>query len=87
MYFTPIIHVRNSEFEPVIACWVCCKCNRSYLGTLSANLTKWSNTLKQFVGNLPTNCLSGFDHFVKLALKGLNNYSGFGLAFMSILVS
>ena len=26
---------------------------------------------KQFVGNLPTNCLSVFDHFLKLALKGL----------------
>ena len=25
----------------------------------------------QFVGNLPTNCLSVFDHFVILALKGL----------------
>ena len=30
---------------------------------LSANPTKWANTLKQFVGNLPTNCLSVFDHF------------------------
>ena len=39
---------------------------------LSANPTKWSNTLKQFVGKLPTNCLSVFDHFVKLALKGLS---------------
>ena len=28
-------------------------------------------TLKQFIGNLPTNCLSVFDHFVGLALKGL----------------
>ena len=27
--------------------------------------------LKQFVGNLPTNYLSLFDHFVKLALKEL----------------
>ena len=36
---------------------------------LSANLIKWSNTLKQFVGNLPKNCLSVFDHFVKSALK------------------
>ena len=36
------------------------------LNALSANPTKWSNTLKQFVGNL-----SLFDHFVKLALKGL----------------
>ena len=41
------------------------------LNPLSANPTKWSNTLKQFVGKLPTNCLSVFDHFVGLALKGL----------------
>ena len=39
---------------------------------LSANFTKWSNTLKQFVCKLPTNCLSVFDHFVGLALKGLS---------------
>ena len=38
---------------------------------LSANPMKWPNILKQFVGNLPTNCLSVFGHFVKLALKGL----------------
>ena len=38
---------------------------------LSANPTKWSNTLTQFVGKLPTNCLSVFDHFVGLALKGI----------------
>ena len=31
---------------------------------LSANPIKWSNTLKEFVGNLPANCLSVFDHFV-----------------------
>ena len=41
------------------------------ISPLSANFTKWSNTLKQFVGNLPTNCLSVLDHFVGLALKGL----------------
>ena len=41
------------------------------INSLSANFTKRLNILKQFVGNLPTNCLSGFDHFVKLALKGL----------------
>ena len=35
----------------------------------SANFTKWSNTLKQIVSNLPTNCLSVFEHFVGLALK------------------
>ena len=39
---------------------------------LSTNTTIWSNTLKQFVGNLPTNFLSVFDHFVELAIKGLN---------------
>ena len=38
----------------------------------SVKLTKWPNTLKQFVGNLPTNCLSVFGHFMGLALKGLN---------------
>ena len=43
----------------------------SVMKGLSANPTKWSNTLKQLIGNLPTNCLSVFDHFEKLALKGL----------------
>ena len=38
---------------------------------LSFNPTKWTNTPKQFVGNLPTNCLGVFDHFVGLALKRL----------------
>ena len=38
---------------------------------LSANFIKWSNTLKKFEGKLPTNCLSAFDHFKGLALKGL----------------
>ena len=38
---------------------------------LSAKLTRWPNTLKQLVGNLPMNCLSVFGHFVGLALKGL----------------
>ena len=42
---------------------------------LSANPTKWSNTLKQFVAKLLTNCLSVFDHFVKLVLKGLITFS------------
>ena len=31
---------------------------------LSVNPTKWSNTLKQFVGKLPMNCLSVFDHIL-----------------------
>ena len=38
---------------------------------LNANPEKWPNTLKQIVGNLPTICLSVFDHFMNLALKGL----------------
>ena len=38
---------------------------------LNANPTKWPNTLKQFVGNSPTNYLSVFGHFVNLAFKGL----------------
>ena len=45
----------------------------SMLNPLSANHTKWSNTLKQIVSNLPTNCLSVFDHFVKLLFKGLQS--------------
>ena len=40
------------------------------INPLSANPTKWPNTLKQFFDKLPTNCLSVFDHFVGLALKG-----------------
>ena len=43
-----------------------------YLHPLSTNPPKWSNTLEQFASNLPTNCLSVFDDFVILALKGLN---------------
>ena len=45
------------------------------LKPFSTNPTKWSNTLKQFAGCcrrmlLPTNCLSVFEHFVGLPLKG-----------------
>ena len=44
----------------------------SKFNPLSVNPTKWSNTLKQFVGILPTNCLSVFDYFVGLALKRIS---------------
>ena len=44
----------------------------NWVNPLSTNPTKWSNTVKQFVGKLSTNCLSVFDHFVKLAFKGLS---------------
>ena len=46
--------------------------NTEYPNPFSANPTKWPNTLKQLVGNLPTNCLIVFDHFVRLAPKELN---------------
>ena len=49
------------------------------INPLSANPTKWSNTLKQFVDKLLTNCLSVFDHFVKLALKGLRTKRAFNM--------
>ena len=42
------------------------------INPLSANPPKWSNTFEQYVGKLPTSCLSVFDHFVGLALKGLS---------------
>ena len=41
------------------------------LNPLSVNFTKLSNTLKQIVDNWRTICLSVFDYFVELALKGL----------------
>ena len=37
----------------------------------TANITKRSNTLKQFFLKLLPNCLSVFDHFIGLALKEL----------------
>ena len=36
---------------------------RVHLNPLSTSFTKWSNSLKQIVGNLPTNCLNVFDNF------------------------
>ena len=53
---------------------------KSILNPLSAIFTKWSNTLKQFVCKLPTNCLNVFDHFVGLALKGLRFVYTLGIA-------
>ena len=37
----------------------------------SVKFIKWPNTLKQFDRKLPTSCLSVFDHFSGLGLKGL----------------
>ena len=43
--------------------------NNNKLNLLNANPTKWSNILKQFVGNLLTTCLIVFDHFVELVKR------------------
>ena len=48
----------------------------NYSNPLSANPTKWSNTLKQFVGKSRRNCLRVLGHFVGLALKGLICFKG-----------
>ena len=34
------------------------------INSLTLDITKWLNTLKQFVGNLSPHCLSVVDHFV-----------------------
>ena len=46
-------------------------CATCVYNPLSATPRKWSNTLKQLVGKLPTSFLSMFDHFLGLALKRL----------------
>ena len=66
--------VTNSLFSSIVSCYI-----SSFVDPLSAIFTKWSNTFKQFVGNLPTNCLSVFGQFVGLAIKGLK-----GLKFIKI---
>ena len=48
--------------------------NKSGFNPLSANPEKWSNTLKQIVGNLPTIYLSVSDHFMNLAFKRLKTF-------------
>ena len=64
-------HIAGMDFISVIL---------TKVNPLSAKFIKWSNAIKQFVGKLPTNCLSVFDHFVGLALKGLNFISGFKIS-------
>ena len=41
------------------------------VNSLTANPTKWSNTLKQFV-RCCRRIVAVFEHFVRLALNGLN---------------
>ena len=59
--------VKMTSFYLQTAFLLCCYCHIPF----KCQSQKWSNTVKQF-GNLPTNCLSVLDHFVKLALKGLS---------------
>ena len=54
------------------------------LNPLSVDPTKWSNTLKQFVGSLPVHCLSVFDYFVRVAFKGLKTFLITGTKFWMI---
>ena len=67
-----IFTVAEGNFEIYFSQMLLCNNQKSQfevqLNPLSAKPTKWSNTLKQFVGNLPTNFLSVLDHFVKFAL-------------------
>ena len=61
-------HVFLNEFKIAYLDSVFCRSSRLRTSNpLSVNPTKGSNTLKQ----LPTNCLSLFDHFMGLVLKGL----------------
>ena len=55
-----------------------------YVNPLSAKFIKWSNTLKQIVGNFPTICLSVFDHFSGLAFKGLRKKNKNKCLYLSI---
>ena len=54
-----LINLSSHHFQPF------CSKDENVLNPLSANPTKWPNTLKQFVGKLTTNCLSVIHHFVK----------------------
>ena len=83
----PIYQLKNIPFFPY--CIFCILLDYSYASTLciykkslkkktndntlKTNPTKWSNTLKQFVGCWATNYLRVFDLFVVLALKGLTS--------------
>ena len=50
---------------------------RFFFLTLLAPISQNGQTLKQFVGNLPTNCVSVFDYFVGFWRKGLRYSSLF----------
>ena len=62
---------QNYSFSHLLSYLLSYALNYVHINPLSTNPIKWPNTLKQFVGKLPTNCLSVFGHFVNLELKGL----------------
>ena len=66
--FSDLFNVLLANFKRRLFEW---NFNWSTFDPLSANPTKWSNTLKQLVGNLLTDCFSVFDYFVRMALQGL----------------
>ena len=81
-----IFHVNIQALESECFIWIpqvkdhFISLNVKKFNPLSVNPTKWSNTLKQFIGWCRQICLSVFDHFVGLALKGLRrkiNNNGF----------
>ena len=52
----PIHQVENTTFNNNVDVTNKCNLIKDCVNPLSAKFTKWSNTLKQFVGNLPTFC-------------------------------
>ena len=53
--------------------------------TLEAPTPQNGQTLKQFVGKLPTNCLSVFDYFVGLALEFISIFHEINFYYFSVL--
>ena len=53
----------------------------SNFNPLNANLTKCSDTLKQFVGKLPTNYLIMFDQFCGVGAQRINIVCDMSLSF------
>ena len=55
-----------------------------YFNPLSANPTKWSNTLKQFVGKTQTNCLNVLT-FCRVAVQRVKLHDGKILSILKLL--
>ena len=55
----------------IINCFAEWLTDKSKLTLLASTPQNCHNTFKQLVGNLPTNWLNEFDHFLGLVLKGL----------------